>query len=194
VALVPSTSVGGGSGAVGSTSLIYRYTVAGASKASIDTGVDVADAGSLDWTSGDVLEVFLTGSTAAAAVADSVVVTVNNDGSAVYDRQYVQGQNATSSAGTSAGDVSWTLAFRGSGGAAASGALSIRMPGYAGLVLRKAGDCVITEPDSTAASQLVIGYSLSWRSTAAISRIKFVGGGGNLIIGTTLAIYKRIAA
>src|SRR5262245_2995315 len=42
---------------LGGSSLIYRLTVAGADKASIDTGVDAPDAGSNDWTNGDLLEV-----------------------------------------------------------------------------------------------------------------------------------------
>ncbi len=44
---------------LGMSSLVYRYTVTGSDKASIDTGVDTADAGSNDWTNGDLLEVFL---------------------------------------------------------------------------------------------------------------------------------------
>ncbi len=38
--------------------LVYRYTVTGSDKASIDTGVDTADAGSNDWTNGDLLEIW----------------------------------------------------------------------------------------------------------------------------------------
>jgi len=52
-----ATLSGTPSSAIGSSELIYRYTVAGTDKASIDTGVDTAQAGSNDWTNGDLLDI-----------------------------------------------------------------------------------------------------------------------------------------
>jgi hypothetical protein len=186
-----------GGGGIGGSSLIYRYTVAGADKLSIDTGVDTPDAGSNDWTNGDLLEIFMSGRTDEVGIQSNIDVTFNNDTSAVYDRQYQQTNLTTVTAGNAVSGSNWPLVLRGTTGAANEAASTIiRLPGYAGTTFVKTGDCTTAVTDSTSGNLVLLKYALGYRSTSAITRLKVIcdTSGKKLKVGTQLLIYKRLAS
>ncbi len=194
---ITGANLGAGARGPGGLELVYRYTVVGSDKASIDTGADTADAGSGDWTGGDLLEVLVTSRTDDAGAVAVLNVSVNNDGAGTsYDLQYVRGNNASASAGVSNAAAVWGLFTHGSGGrASVPGTVAIRIPDYAGTVFEKSGDASVTSPDSTAANEDFRAYALTWRNTAAINRLKVAAAGtAKLKVGSQLLIYKRRAS
>lgn len=184
---------GGGGGGIGSSSLIYRYTVTGVDKFSIDTGIDAADAGSNDWTNGDLLEVYWLIKTDEAAAQANVFVAVNNDSSSVYDYHF---ERANSGALTAFGAVSganWPLLAAGSGGTANEvGSGHLVIPGFSDTTFLKSGIFAASIPSASTANMSQIDYALGWRSTAAITRFLVAAAGGQkLKVGSKLLIYKR---
>jgi hypothetical protein len=180
----------------GLTQLVYRYIVSGSSKASIDTGVDTAQAGSNDWTNGDVLEVWVAGRTDSGSAGDSLNVIVNNDTGTNYDTQVSAGANTTNSAGTALGVAAWgNFVIHGSGGSASyPSAIRMTFPGYAGTTFFKSGESIEATLDAAAVNCDARTYSLGWRSTAAITRMKISPGTGIFVVGTRFLIYKRLAS
>lgn len=178
---------------IGSSVLIYRYTVTGSDKASIDTGSDTADAGTGVWSDGDVLEMFMTVKTDIGGTSDSITVTVNNDTGSNYDKQTVEGSGTAASAVRVAATTGWNVRAHGSGGTAGYPAnIQMAIAGYARTVFNKVATFVVGWNDN--ADGVAVGMSMGWRSTAAITRIKVAGNSGALLkVGTTLAIYKRKA-
>ena len=183
------------SGGIGTSSLIYKFTVTGSVKASIDTGVDAAQAGSGDWTNGDVLEILISARTDQAVVGSLIDCTVNNDGAANYGRQGASVTGAGAPANNNApGETSWRLACLGDSGTANfNSAINITIPTYAGTTFFKNGNALLNRADSTAANMAWIAYGLYYASTSAITRFKMIPetGGVNFKIGTQLLIYKR---
>ncbi len=181
---------------IGHPVLVYRYTVTGSVKASIDTGVDTAAAGSNDWTNGDVLEVYILVRTDDAGAFVNLALNVNNDTNAIYDLQVLQGNNATPSATAVLAGTKWLAGVHGDGGSASyASACHLVIPDYAGTTFNKTGTLTAATSDATAANNemQVLGYG--WRSTAAITRLKIApNSGANLKIGTQLLIYKRLAS
>lgn len=194
---MPTFSGGSGSGGgVGASILIYRYTVAGVDKASIDTGADTPDAGANNWASGDMIEALLTVRTDDAGATGLTFWTVNNDSGANYDQQEQYGNNVTNSAAPSLAQTKWLLSVHGSGGGASySSAVRVLLPDYIGTAFFKAGLSEMSIADATAGNNYVLRDALAWRSTAAISRLKVAcNGAAKLKVGTQLAIYKRLSA
>lgn len=193
VVTVEGTGAGGG---IGASSLVYRYTITGADKASVDTGVDTADAGSNDWTNGDLLEVFWLSRTDDAGAIVNIDMTVNNDTGANYDIQQLHAISTTPTGVTSLAQTKWALSTHGSGGAAGyPGVNRIVFPDFTGTVLNKTADQSGGLNDGTATNELVVLRSLGWRSTAAITRIKFAAQStAKFKIGSQLLIYKRLAS
>lgn len=187
------------SSAIGGTSLIYRYTVSGADKASIDTGVDTANAGSNDWTNGDLLEIFMLMRTDdAGGRINSLVMTVNNDGLNNYDLQQFGDSASTVGATQVLAGPSWAgpLDNHGSGGTANyATAVAISIPNYSGTTFFKSG--VMTEGtlDGSATNNSSRTAALGYRSTNAITRFSLAAAAGQkLKVGTQLLIYKRLAS
>lgn len=177
----------------GASELIYKYTVAGVDKASIDTGADTASAGTLDWTNGDVLEVFMLIRTDDAAARAVVDVTVNNDSSAIYDLGRLRLDNSTVTGVPVLADTRWQLTVHGAGGSTGyASPVELRLDGYAATTFWKAGVGAWPTPDETAATtDLKIGW-VGYRSTTAITRFKVAGqGAAKLKVGSQLLIYKR---
>lgn len=175
-------------------SKVYSYTVTGADKASIDTGIDTPDSGSNDWTGGDLLEVSMLTRTDEAGAGINVDVTLNNDTANNYDLQYVAGVNAGAGAGILAlGNAAWPVASHGSGGSAGYAAVAeILFPHYAGTTFNKSGVLTGGRADATAGNNIVFVESLGYRSTAAITRMKVAAqGAAKLKVGSQLLIYKR---
>lgn len=182
-------------GYLGGLELVYKYTVAGSDKASIDTGADTADAGTNDWTNGDVLEVFILTRTDDAAATALISIILNNDTGANYDRQVLRGSNVTASAAQSLGANNWLFNTHGSGGSSGyASSLLISIPTYAGTTFNKQGNSWETVSDSTAGNNSVTAEGLGYRSTSAVTRLKVAAataGGSKMKVGSQLLIYKR---
>jgi hypothetical protein len=190
-----ATGATGGS-TIGGSELIYRYTVTGSDKASIDTGVDTPDAGSNDWTNGDVLEVWIAGRTDNAAAQVNFPVTVNNDTGSNYDLQYNIGSDVSVTANKVVAGANWALNMHGSGGSASyPTAIHATIPGYAGTVFNKVASALDAAAEATGGNNRANMYALGWRSTAAITRLKIAGSGTDKFkVGTQLLVYKRLAS
>ncbi len=182
---------------IGVPVLVYRYTVTGSDKASIDTGVDTADAGSNDWTGGDLLEVWMTLRTDdAAGQVNTVAVTVNNNTSSIYDEQFVYGLAGTPTAGTSLATANWDLDVHGSGGTTAYPSTHcIIIPDYAGTTFNTVGTLQEQRIDATASNAIALYSAIGWRNTAALTRLKVGCTSTNkLKVGSQLLIYKRLSS
>ncbi len=182
---------------MGGTSLIYRYTVTGSDKTSIDTGVDTPDAGSNDWTGGDLLEVYCYARTDEAVVTSVVDVTFNNDTSSVYDRSRTQ--NNTGTVTGNATNAANLPPFMAGASAAANefGQFSIVIPNFAGTVGFKNGTILsgfADNPVTTTGYQQT--FAFTYRSTSAITRLNVIPdtAAKKLKVGSQLLIYKRLAA
>lgn len=184
----------------GAIELVYRYTVSGSDKASIDTGADTAQAGTNDFTNGDVLEVYLHGRTDEAVRLSVVALTFNNDTGANYDRAFL----ATSAASTTpTGDQSVAasnavLVIAGDSNAAnVAGLMNIVIPDYRNATFYKnaIGQGSVTDTAAANANRQSFSTLYQWRSTSAISRIAVTPATAakNFKVGTTLLIYKRLA-
>lgn len=186
-------------GAIGTPELIYRYTVTGSDKASIDTGADTPDAGSNDWSNGDLLEVFMLVRTDdAGARVNGLVITLNNNTSSVYDMENLGAANTTVGAAPTLAAANWsgTLDNHGSGGTASyATALTLAIPNYAGTVFFKSGVLMTATPDATAGNNSVRHVGVGFQSTSAITRLKLAAAAGQkLKVGSQLLIYKRLAS
>lgn len=181
---------------LGYPELVYRYTVTGSDKASIDTGVDTADAGTNDWTNGDVLEILVLVRTDEVAASGLVDIILNNDASAIYDRQNVTGASATASANAGNAESAWRLGVHGSGGSASyPGVARLSIPGFTSTTFWKVAEALTMSPDATAANQTSSARAFGYRSTSAITRVKLAAESTNKMkVGSQLIIYKRIAA
>ncbi len=173
--------------------LVYRYTVAGSDKASIDTGSDTADAGSNDWTNGDLLEVFVMGRTDDSSTSGVVSINLNNDTGSNYEYQFVRGSASSASAANASAQAKWVaLLAAASDTAGVAGALAMVIPTYAGTTFRKIATLTEVGTDSIATARL---WALAWNSTSAITRLKLSAAAGQkLKVGTQLLIYKRLAS
>jgi hypothetical protein len=180
---------------IGVPELIYRFTVSGGVKASIDTGVDAPQAGSNDWTGGDALEVYFAGRTNNAASATITNVTFNNDAGPNYDDDAI-GDAAGLFASSVVAQNQLRLTVHGAGGTASyATSATLIVPAYANTTFFKAGVLNSGTPDGTAANQRVGFSSWGWRNTAAITRLKWAAGGADsFVIGTELLVYKRHAS
>jgi len=193
-----TTGLRWGAAASGATQeLVYRYTVTGSDKASIDTGADTADAGSNDWTNGDVLEVWVIARTDEAAVTRSTATLVfNNDTGSNYDIEQF-GALGTSVAGAGAvAGASLQIEVPGAGASAnyaSTGRATI--PGFSGTTFYKTMEILTGYNHATAGSNFGSLYVGSWRSTSAITRVKLGCLSTNkLVVGSELLIYKRLAS
>ncbi len=180
---------------IGSTALVYRYTVAGSDKASIDTGVDTPDAGSNDWTNGDLLEVGMYLRTDEAVADSGISLNVNNDTAAHYDRQY-----AIIATGLLAGQTNAASAcsFGANGANKAAGYFStcnVRIVNYAGTVGNKTIELFESEVDTTTTEAVGLN-AYGWRSTAAIIRLAITPAtsGKKFKVGSQILVYKRLAS
>lgn len=184
-------------GPIGGTSLVFRYTVTGSDKLNIDTGVDTPDAGSNDFTNGDVLEIFFYSRTDETAAVSQIQFLINNDTtSGHYDEQRLGGQGSSTFA--TANNAGSDLFFDTSGASAtanAFGSAHITIPNFMGTVGYKSAIVRAAAPDNSASHEMVIS-SQQLRSTSAITRVFFGArtSGKKLKVGSQLLIYKRLAA
>lgn len=179
----------------GHSILLYDYEVSGSDKASIDTGVDTPQAG-IAGTSAfpalRVLEIFIVSRTDDAGASAVINLTVNNDGTGIYDNQRINANNTTVVGSNAVSQTEWAVATHGSGGSGEAGVADIVIPGYAGTTFAKTGRVNTTSPDSTAGNGVVTLRALGYRSTSAITRFKVAGvGAAKLKVGSRLMIFAR---
>jgi hypothetical protein len=168
---------------------LYDYTVTGADKASIDTLVDGTTVA--NFAGYDLLEVWIVGRLDDAAAAANFVWTVNNDSSALYDFHIHYAVNATTVGAASLAQTAWAPVIHGSGGTANyPSVLRASFPAPNDTTFFKVGEVSNGLSDGTAANNWTLRYTLGYRSTAAISRMKIAGTGAvKFKVGTRLLIY-----
>lgn len=188
--LSPTSSHGTGSSS-GSGTVLFDYEVTGSVKSSIDTNVDGVFA-SLFSGSYKVLQAFFYARSDEAATTSSLDVIFNNDTGAKYDRQTLTAANAA----VSSGSVVAQAALNGSVNGANSGASMfsshvLTVFNYAGTVGNKSALLGAGSPQTVAGAQLYIPQLWNFRSTSAVTRLKFscTTGGVSFAIGTRLTIF-----
>lgn len=189
----PTTNPAGGGGGIGATTLVYKYTVTGSDKASIDTGTDTPQAGSGDWANGDLLIFALYARTDEAVAFSTVKLNLNNDTGANYDLQYLFGNNAASGQATALAQTGWSLGMAGASLAASYFSVwRVEIPNYTGTTGYKLGVGWQSQNDSTAANNQVTALSLGYRSTSAVTRWSAapVTAGKKFKVGTQLLVHK----
>ncbi len=177
--------------------LVYRYTVTGSDKATIDTGVDTADAGSNDWTNGDLLEVLFYARTDEAVVGSQINLTFNNDATSIYDILRLQAVNTTVNGAASNARANWFCLVAGASATASIfGMMQIVIPNFAGTVGFKAGQLTAHSPDETAANMSTQMFACNYRSTSALVRLAITPNTAlkKFKVGSQLLIYKRLAS
>lgn len=185
---------------IGMPVLVYRYTVTGSDKTSVDTGSDTQDAGSNDWTNGDLLEVYIYARTDETATGSDLAITLNNDTGAHYARTRIQDVgNGTSFTGAAGVGGSSILATVSGASQAASSFGTVRMtcPNFGGIVGFKEGDLFATNMENTTVGNTrehINGWHFA--STSAITRLAVTPAtsGKKLKVGSQLLIYKRVAS
>lgn len=170
---------------------LYDYTVAGSDKASIDTGADgttVANFGSYD-----VLEVWVLARTDDAGAFHDIDMVLNNDSGAHYDQVNIQTVGSSASGAVLTGTNQWQFQVHGSGGSATyASALRITIPAYRSTTFYKAGEATGGVVDQTTGNNIARSYSLAWRDTSAITRIKIAAEStAKLKVGSRLIVYGR---
>ncbi len=183
---------------LGIPELIYRYTVVGADKLSIDTGVDTPDAGSNDWTNGDVLEAFFYLKTDEASIFSTINLILNNDSSALYNVGALFGQGTAAGWAKTAGASSLQFAALGasSGSASEFGSIELKCSNYMSIIGYKAGTIYESNAISSAADMQMEVRPWEYKSGTALSRLKIIPNtsGKKFKIGSQLLIYKRRAS
>ena len=180
---IVSTSTGGGSG---SGALLFDSTL-GAPAATIDTGA-AGVAGTQN-----LLEIHVLARTTQAVPISSFALTLNNDGTAIYERVY---NTMTNNVVTGANELTNTGGtFNAAGATAAASIFSslwLVIPSYAQTTAFKVGTYIETVPDTAAANTRVLSGGFGYRATAAISRVAITAGGAsNFATGTRLLILGR---
>jgi len=183
-------------GYLGGLELVYKYTVTGSDKASIDTGTDTPDAGTNSWSSGDVLEVYLNARTDEAVAASQLNWTWNNDTGSVYGLLRIQGANTTISSATSLSRANFFGVVPGASAASnLFGTTKIEVANFTGTVASKNGTLQTVSIDTSAANcqEELYGWYYNPASPAALTRIAVTPNTSakKLKIGSQLLIYKR---
>lgn len=197
MAIINSGSRGSGT-TLGSSILVYRYTVAGSAKASIDTGVDTPQAGANDWTNGDLLEVFMYARTDEAVPLSQVDVILNNDTGGNYDLLRTRGTSATTLA--YANSFANTAMFANAPGASLTasvfGYYRMVIPAFTGTTGQKILESMSTVADTTNTNSEWVEYGWNYRSASAVTRLKVIPhtAAKNFVVGSQLLIYKRSSA
>ena len=174
------------SGGSGVGALIFN-SVLGADTASIDTGANGIG------QSFNVLEVFILARTDEAVANSHVVITLNNDASAIYDAVFVEGFNGVAQSANVLAGAGWVLLA--AGASATAGVYSpihLTFPFYAQTTAQKSGNALTSTVGTAAATNDVRTTGLNYRSTTAISRLKVANSGGTVLkAGSGLLIYGR---
>lgn len=182
MALVPSTSVGSGSGG-GASVQVYDNTASGA--------IASWDVSGIAQTYSH-LQILLSGRSDEAAIPSEIFVRLNNDSGANYDSQLHQGNNATTTVNANVGSTGFRDLYVAGALASANvfNACEILLLNYAGAGFKTGvGSLGLIGTPGTAATYRVYKHSFLWRSTAAITRVTVLPISGNFVAGSRLSIY-----
>ncbi len=171
---------------VAQSALLFSSVLGGAAT-SIDTGA-AGIAGGFS-----VLEVFIVARTNGASAQVFPNIVVNNDTSAIYDRQSVTGSNATAAAAQGPGENNWTFTCHGDSTSAGTASnISLVIPAYAATVFHKAGTLTSSTTDATAGNNKQEVWAVHYGATTAITRLALVAPGGtSFLAGTSMFIFGR---
>ncbi len=187
---------------IGIPVLIYRYTVAGSDKTSIDTGVDTPSAGSNDWTNCDLLEIIISARTDEAVQTSLVNIILNNDAGSVYDRDWTRGIGSSYSGSAAAAEAAVRLGqVPGTSIADTSvvGVIEAKIPNPTGTVFNKGiiSTWGVASPGGSGQNTGTVAF-FNYRpaSPAALTRLQVFTdtSGKKLKVGSQLLIYKRLAS
>lgn len=189
---------GAGVAPPGSVSLVYRKTLS-ATQAAIDTGVDAPDAGTNDWTNGDLLEIWITCRNNQAVPLSDCLVQFNNDSGSNYLYERIRASTNTVSANQSSSGGTTNIDIFSAGSSAAANvftAYRISIPQYMSGSMWKAFEASGGRADGVSGSDGDwTAMSGAYKSLSAISRCKIFNNSTFVFsVGTTLTIYKRIAS
>lgn len=176
---ISAAAGGGGIGAV-----IFDSTL-GADTASIDTGAGGVTAGYAS------LVVYALVRTDDVAATSSVDIVLNNDTGAKYDRERLTGGNVSVSAAPTLAATQWSLGVHGNGGGASfPGIVRMTIPAYDATTFFKIAECLNGRNDPTAGNDATEQNVLTFRDTAAITRLKVAAqGAAKLKTGSRLIVY-----
>lgn len=182
----PLGTGGGGSGAM----TVLKETVV--------SGSAVAD---IDWTSIPatsrhlLIEISARGT--GTFTTQAILAQFNGDTAGNYDYQRHFGNNATSGAAASVGQISARVGViaGASADSGKAGVSTIHIPDYAGTTFHKMGTSQQFGVSGTAAANLAVDNDgFLWRSTAAINRIRLFPNSGNFDVGTVATLYGLATA
>jgi hypothetical protein len=183
---MPIERSGGGGGSGGGLSLLFDSTLA-APAANIDTGAGGIAGG----FSHLYYEIYAR--VAGAVGTDSIVAILNNDSGANYDYDFMRNSGGALSAGSAHAATSMIVGHVQGATATASffGTSNGNIMSYAAVTAGfKAGNCVCGQTSDVEGTSDQIAVQYTWRSTAAITRMRIsAGAGSNLVTGTRLTIY-----
>jgi hypothetical protein len=180
-----NTNISGSAGA-GGLIVLYDSGYLGVDSASIDTG-----AGGIATGHFTIMCIAYLRSTA-AVTSDNIVMTLNNDSSALYDVNRIQNVNTIVSGASVALGTSANIGDAPGASTTANvfGAWRLTVPAYDNTSNFKGGMAEAGAAQSPVASSIQDRTTFSYQSTTAISRMKLAPGTGpNWKAGSRLVIY-----
>jgi hypothetical protein len=138
------------------------------------------------------LRVVVRGRSTVGATNDLVNVRFNNDSSAIYDYQYLRGNNGTASAAGSAAQTSFAAGNIAGATSTANVAdmVDFTVYGYAQTTFDKVVKGTYSIKQSNSATGFFVNEINGWyRSTSAITRVDVILGSGNFAGGTVVSLY-----
>ena len=118
----------------------------------------------------------------------NIIARFNSDSATNYSVHYLYGDGASAGAGAEINKSSFTAAFVAPNIASTFGAGVVDILDYANTNKYKTIRS-LTGYDKNASGNLLVFYSGSWRSTAAISSISLISQGGNYKQNSHVALY-----
>lgn len=172
------------------SNLLYETTLA-ASATTIDTGI--LSQGYRDL----MVTAEVRGTTAATSVAMNV--QFNGDTTATsYDavRFFASSTSGSSVAGQPAASALIGDVAAASAPANQADSIILHLPGYSATTFRKTGfaNSTVSRSDTVSGNQFIDLYRIGWRSTSAITSMKFALASGDFAAGSTVRVYGLPAA
>jgi hypothetical protein len=165
-----------------SSAVLFDQTLS-VDTASIDTGPGGIGGGY------KILEIHIIGRTDQTSGLGGFFMTVNNDASAIYDRQVFYTSAAGLTGANSAAQTGWQLETHVTGGLGYPGIVKMTIPFYDQTTWWKVAEYTAAVPDNPG---WLLEATYGYRSTAAITQVKIAGAGAvKLKAGTRMLIIGR---